>query len=83
MAGNEGFRLLFWVRDCGLIVEEPLDNFAQGWGSVVRPRPSAEFVAKGVDRFNLGFDGARRGSRFLGEIGVNLIEWRIAQQASV
>lgn len=32
-------------------------------------RADAEFVAKRAERFDLGFDSARRGSRFLGEMG--------------
>ena len=57
-AGDRGFCLLFWIRDCGSIAEELLENFAQGLG-IVMPRADAEFAAKGADRFNLGFGDAR------------------------
>ena len=51
MARNKGFRPLFWVRDCGSITEEPLEDFVQGLGNVVMLGADAEFVAKGTLRY--------------------------------
>lgn len=46
------------------------------------PGADAEFVARGTECFNMGFDGARRSLLFLGEIGVDLREWGINRRAN-
>ena len=47
------------------------------------PGADVEFVAKGTECFDMDFDGARRSSLFLGEIGADLREWGIDRRANV
>lgn len=57
--GDIGFRLLFWVRDCGSIAEELLGNSCARFGDcdATEGRGSR---SEGAERFDLDFDGSRR-----------------------